>query len=226
MRPKPSNNSPPLFPALLDKGRDAARAALARAAAWAVPLVAVDATCGNGHDTCFLADCLSRYSQGNAYTVFSFDVQASALKTARRLAEKEGVADKVVFLQRGHEFFAEVLDKLLRTPAGEPSNETAPALAVVLYNLGFLPRSDKQVTTQKDTTLASLSAAAKHLAPGGLLAIHAYGGHPGGLEELEAVDAWCAGLPFDHWNVVRYSVCNKPRNPEALFLAEKRVAGL
>ena len=41
------------------------------------------------------------------------------------------------------------------------------------------------------------------------------------LDELAAVDAWCAALPFDEWTVAKYTLHNKTRNPEALFLAEK-----
>ena len=94
-------------------------------------------------------------------------------------------------------------------------------VAVAMYNLGFLPGGDRTLVTRKETTLISLSAALNALAPGGLLVVHAYGGHPGGRDEAEAVEAWFCGLDSALATVVRYTVCNKPRNPETLYLAEK-----
>ena len=94
--------------------------------------------------------------------------------------------------------------------------------AVVMYNLGFLPGSDKQVVTRTETTLLSLAAAVEALAPGGLLSVHAYGGHPGGLEELQAVDVWFRGLDSGAADTARYEFCNKARNPETLYLAAKK----
>ena len=91
-----------------------------------------------------------------------------------------------------------------------------------MYNLGFLPGSDKQVATRPETTLVSLAAAVAALAPGGLLSVHAYGGHPGGLEELSAVDRWFRGLESGTAAVARYEFCNKARNPEVLYLAVKK----
>ena len=196
-------------------------------------LAVVDGTCGNGHDTLFLAETLRAITH-KPHGVFAFDVQPEAI--AATLARLGALADGVSLLQESH---ARLLEELARTerypaslaglfphPAGgrRPDGNTAPApvrIAAAMYNLGFLPRSDKRITTSAASTLASLESAATLLVPQGLLAVHAYGGHPGGLEELEAVDAWHAALPFGEWTVARYALHNKARNPEALFLAEK-----
>jgi len=185
-------------------------------------LLAVDATCGNGHDTRFLARQLAACADGRAYSVLSFDIQQAALDSARILAEElpEAQRGAIFFLRQSHDR----LHAALREHQAEfLALGARPLLAVVMYNLGFLPRSDKRVTTMTGTTLASLEQATTALGLGGLLCVHAYGGHPGGLEELEAVEAWCCALPFAQWLVMRYAPCNKPHNPEALFLAWKRV---
>ena len=184
-------------------------------------LMAVDATCGNGHDACFLARHMAACAGDHAYSVLSFDIQQAALDSARVLAGElpEEQRGRLFFLRQSHDRLTEALHE---HQAEFLASGVRARLAVVMYNLGFLPRSDKRVTTMKDTTLASLEQAAAALAPDGLLCVHAYGGHPGGLEELEAVEAWCSGLPFADWLVMRYAACNKPRNPEVLFLAWKR----
>lgn len=186
-------------------------------------LVAVDATCGNGHDTLFLSKCLASRARGDAYSILSFDIQQAALDAARVLtgALPATQRERIFFLLRSHD---ELQDALQRHAEEILPPETAPKFAAAMYNLGFLPRSDRRIITRARSTLASLAQAAGTLAPGGLLCIHAYSGHPGGQTELEAVGAWCSRLPFDEWAVVRYSVCNKTRNPEVLFLAWRRTA--
>lgn len=218
---KPCNETGPL-PDLLSMGQSAVCAALDGfgSATPEAPLVAVDATCGNGHDTRFLLKALAARFADAACGLFSFDVQQAALDAARGVLVDCPAPwlERVFFLLRSHAELGAALEE--RQRAYFPS-EARPRLAIVMYNLGFLPRSDKQVTTQAASTLASLEQAAASLASGGLISIHAYGGHPGGREELEAVAAWCAELPCDEWTVVRYAVCNKTRNPESLFLAWK-----
>lgn len=226
-----------VLPDLPDMGRTAISAALERFAArppGAVRrhLLAVDATCGNGHDTLFLARALAAAVGPGAWSVLSFDVQPAALAAARLLLGECGVAapearkggvgeDNVYFLLQGHERLNEAL--AAHAAAHAASVECGrPELGAVMYNLGFLPRSDKRIITEKTTTLASLRQAAEALAPGGVLAVHAYAGHQGGSEEREAVAAWCAALPSSLWIAASYAVCNKPRNPETLFILEKR----
>jgi len=220
--PRKSSPDPGALPDLIGMGQAAVSAALTRCAARrpGSHLLALDATCGNGHDTYFLAQQLAANGV-QAYSVLSFDIQQAALDSARRFAAalSEAERGRIIFLRQSHDRLATVLHER-RTELCK-SGQSA-SLAVVMYNLGFLPRSDKRVTTRKDTTLASLDQAASALDSDGLLCVHAYGGHSGGLEELAAVETWCSGLPFAEWLVMRYAACNKARNPEVLFLAWKR----
>jgi SAM-dependent methyltransferase len=211
-------------------------------------LVAVDGTCGNGHDTRFLAQSLIRLAGHLHWSILAFDVQQAALDAARALLARcnlrefcrpdgqaegpwsgeapaaPGPAGEVRFLLRGHERLGDIF-ALHAAELADENRQGGPekaALAAVMYNLGFLPRSDRRIITRAQSTLCSLTQAAEALAPGGTLAVHAYGGHAGGREELAAVAAWFAALPHGSWEAGRYSLCNKPRNPEALFLALKR----
>ena len=214
------------FPDLAGLGRAAVASALTalREGSPGSHLTAVDATCGNGHDTLFLAEILASLPDiGARFSVLSFDVQAAALQAAGVLTGglPDAVRRRIFWLLQSHDTLRESLE---RFSAEGMVSGASPGLAAAMYNLGFLPRSDKQVTTTPPTTLASLAQAAAVLLPGGLICIHAYGGHPGGARELAAVEAWCADLPFEVWAVARYAVCDKKRNPEALFLAWKRIA--
>ena len=65
---------------------------------------AVDATVGNGHDTLFLA-----HQVGQSGTVYGFDIQETALDTAYRRLQEEGLAQRVSLYHAGHEAMAVVL---------------------------------------------------------------------------------------------------------------------
>ena len=214
----------PPFPSLLDAARHAASGALAAFAADGQPggILAVDATCGNGNDTLFLAERLFALTAASRrdWVVLGLDVQEAALESAKALLHSCPGRDRVRLVLTGHEHLAALLDDYARSETD--AGRAVPVTACVMYNLGFLPRSDKLVVTRTKSTLVSLEAAGAALSPGGLLIVHAYGGHAGGGEELAAVDAWCASLPYDGWLAARYAVVNKQRNPEALFLAQKR----
>lgn len=166
--------------------------------------VAVDGTAGNGHDTLFLARLV-----GARGKVHAFDVQPGALaRTAKRLAAA-GLEERVALHGRGHEELAAAL---------APHGACPPRITAAMFNLGFLPGSDRSVITRPGTTLAALDALLPLMAPGGVVSLHVYAGHPGGADEAGVLDCRLAGLDWDQWRVARYEFANKPRNPERLLL--------
>lgn len=207
-----------------------------------LPLTAVDATCGNGHDTLFLSRELAGLAGEFSFSwqVVSFDIQDMALESARARLTEVGLAMSVEFIKDSHEHMNRYLSGTLSlSPAEFQANTPVAALAgalakiragravsgqlaAVMFNLGYLPGGDKGLVTRPESTLPSLGEALEALAPGGILSVHAYGGHPGGLEEMEAVDDWFSTMPFSGGSVFRYEVCNKRSNPEKLFLVEKK----
>lgn len=128
----------------------------------------VDATVGNGHDTLFLAQLV-----GSTGRVVGFDIQEEALGSARqRLAKaSEGIGTVDLHLT-GHEKLA------VHVPTG---------VAVVMFNLGYLPGGDHEFTTKLDSTQEALQSAWELLREGGLVSVVCYRGHPGGYAEAEAV---------------------------------------
>ncbi len=134
----------------------------------------VDATAGNGHDTLVLAELV-----GEEGLVFAFDVQQAALENSHKRLEEAGLASRVRFFEEGHERMASRLPEPLHG-----------RLTAVVFNLGYLPGSDKRCITRPDTTLAALRQAVRLLRPGGIASVLAYRGHAGGLAESIAVSAF------------------------------------
>lgn len=160
---------------------------------------AVDATAGNGHDTLFLADGV-----GPGGRVYALDIQEeAALNTGKRL-EAAGLADRVTILIRGHQD----LDALVREPVD-----------AVMFNLGFLPGSDRSVITRPDTTREGINAALRILKPGGRLSVVVYTGHPGSREEAGEVAGLLARLDLREFNVQKMVFWNsRSDSPELYFV--------
>ena len=167
--------------------------------------VAVDATVGNGLDTCFLSGAV-----GPGGRVHGFDIQADALEQARRRLCGEGAPDNVVLHHAGHERMAELLPP-----------EVQGRLAVAMFNLGYLPGGDETLVTRAATTCAAVDAALSLMRTGGLVSLTMYTGHPGGRDEARAVGAHCAAIPKERARVMRCSMHNHPEAQVELLLIER-----
>lgn len=137
--------------------------------------VVIDATCGNGHDTLFLSQCV-----GDAGQVIACDLQKRAIEVTRQRCAKQ---DNIQFLIGDH---AVTLATLLK--------DHSDSVAAILFNLGYLPNGDKTRTTKIESTESALVTSLDLLRSGGLLSVLAYVGHPGGESEELAVRK-----QFDIW---------------------------
>lgn len=148
----------------------------------------VDATVGNGHDTVFLARRV-----GRAGRVLGFDVQTSAIVSTREQLRKRGLDERVILQLEGHENVGHRLKTLGWS-----------GIRIAMFNLGYLPGSDKRVVTHGDTTLCALGPCSDALLPRGAISIVAYRGHRGGEEEYHAVWNWARKLDSSRYQVMRY----------------------
>ncbi|MBK1882402.1 methyltransferase domain-containing protein [Luteolibacter pohnpeiensis] len=144
----------------------------------------IDATCGNGHDTLFLAE-----SVGETGKVLAFDVQDPAIEAARKRVAAAGCEDRVIFFRESH---ARLADR------AAPHSVTA-----VMFNLGYLPGNDHTVATGDDT-MEAIESAIMLLRSGGAISVICYPGHVGGAAEANAVEERLARLGDDKWRVVKY----------------------
>jgi tRNA A58 N-methylase Trm61 len=164
--------------------------------------LAIDATAGNGHDTAFLAECV-----GASGRVIAFDIQADAIDHARRHLGECGFAERVEFHQESHTRI---------------TTHTSPGtVAVVMFNLGYLPGGDHAIATNATYTLIAIEQAASVLKPGGLLCIVCYPGHAAGTSEAAAVEDKLASLTHEGWRVAAYKMCGTLKPAPFLILGCK-----
>jgi ubiquinone/menaquinone biosynthesis C-methylase UbiE len=163
--------------------------------------VAVDATCGNGKDTLFLAECV-----GPGGKVFAFDIQEAAIRNTHDLIKEKGFLDRVSLHQENHENILHIVD--------------VPVKAA-MFNLGYLPGGDHGVITKPDTTIKALEGLFTLLLPGGLVSVIAYTGHPRGEEEKKLVQGFLEEVEQRQFSVLHYRFVNQINHPPQLFLIEK-----
>ena len=148
----------------------------------------VDATVGNGNDTVFLARRV-----GRAGRVLGFDVQKRAIVSTRERLRERGLDERVILQLEGHENVGHRLKTLGWS-----------GIRIAMFNLGYLPGSDKRILTHGDTTLSALGPCSDALLPRGAISIVAYRGHRGGEEEYDAVWNWTKQLDSSRYQVMRY----------------------
>ena len=162
----------------------------------------LDATCGNGNDTVFLAKKV-----GPRGHVVALDIQKAAIIETEEKLRRNNLLDRVTLIQSDHSSSEVIKENTFKA---------------IMFNLGYLPGGDHSVTTTKETTEMALITAVSSLLSGGVLTIVSYSGHISGLDEQGAVAQWASKL--DRTNHA-YMVTEFPKintNPPLLFVIEKR----
>lgn len=162
----------------------------------------LDATAGNGYDTLFLAEQV-----GDNGLVYAVDCQNDAIEATRKRLNDNSLAHRVSFLHGSHAELHTLLPQQNRLQ-----------LSAAMFNLGYLPGSDKTVITTGHTTIHALDTLIDFLAPTAIISIAVYTGHQGGAQEHEMVHNWCAKLPPNEFRSLNLSVLNVARNPPHLYI--------
>jgi len=158
--------------------------------------IAIDATIGNGHDTYKLLNAV-----GEKGFVYGFDIQEKAIEnTEKTIAD---FSNYKLFLE-SHEN----IDKIKNVD-------------LIIYNLGYLPGSNKNKMTLKKSTIISLEKAVKILNPKGIIIVVSYLGHENSKEEREAVDEFMKNLDQKNFKVEKREFYNQKNNPPITYLIEK-----
>ena len=158
----------------------------------------VDASAGNGHDTLFLAEKVTASGK-----VYAFDIQAQAISATSALLRSKNI-DWVELIHADHADLAKLIPQSCH-------------LRAAVFNLGYLPRADKSVTTRASSTLAALKASLALLAHPAMISIMVYRAHPGGEDEYREISAWAESLACDRFAIKSYSVPNT-RNPAPVLV--------
>ncbi|MGX7173276.1 class I SAM-dependent methyltransferase [Enterococcus ratti] len=164
----------------------------------------IDATMGNGYDTLFMAKIVGKNGH-----VYSFDIQKKALLSTKRKLEEQELTNCVSLFLQGHETLGDTLSVKQPIKAG-------------IFNLGYLPKSDKSIITLPETTKLAMKEILKRLVPRGRMIIVVYYGHTGGKAEMDMVQKFCQNLPQEQYNVLKYQFINQKNHPPILYCVEKK----
>lgn len=157
----------------------------------------IDATCGNGKDTLFLATLLLKNPCDSG--VIAIDLQATAIEKTKTLCPFH----PIYFFCQSHETF--------------PQIAYLKPIRLIVYNLGYLPGSNKKIKTLSSTTLISLKNALSILLPGGAISITCYPGHQEGAEEEAMLLEMAEQLNPRLWNVTYHKRLNCLSAPSLLL---------
>jgi len=160
---------------------------------------AVDATCGNGHDSKILASLVS--------TLYLFDIQNQAIQATKE-ALKDSKAE-LHFYEMCHSKMKDVI------PQG--------TVKLIVYNLGYLPGSDKTIKTSPQTTLESVQSSLELVTPGGMISITCYPGHSEGAQEEKELVDFARSLCPKSWCVSFEQILNRNQAPSLLIFQKAKL---
>jgi len=161
----------------------------------------IDATCGQGFDALKL---IQKIPEGHLY---AFDIQDEAIKSTQKKLE---LFKNFSLIQQSHETF--------------PNEIQEGSIKLIVYNLGYLPKTDKTITTKRESTLKSLQNAMKLLAKGGVVSIMCYPGHEEGMHEMEAIFEYVKKLNKFEYLCSSHQLINRDRAPCWVLIQKKKEA--
>jgi|SRR5690625_3554260 len=123
---------------------------------------AVDMTLGNGNDTLYLAKHVNH--------VYAFEIQKQGIENSIKLLNKNNISNYTIF-NESHENVDKINNKY----------------EVAIFNLGYLPGSDKTITTTYSTTINTLSKLIENESTK-IIAIVVYRGHDNSKESDYLLD--------------------------------------
>ncbi|MCT4597630.1 MAG: class I SAM-dependent methyltransferase [Vallitalea sp.] len=162
----------------------------------------IDATVGNGFDTVFLAE-----SVGENGTVYGFDIQSIAINLTKEKLNENKLNERVVLIEDSHEYVNKYVNDNIK---------------VAMFNLGYLPKGDKNVITKPDSTIKAIEKILDLLESGGLISIIAYYGHKGGMEEKDSVSKFLRELDSNKYDIISIKYENRVKNAPIIYLVRKK----
>ncbi|SDY90142.1 class I SAM-dependent methyltransferase [Tindallia californiensis] len=164
---------------------------------------AIDATAGNGLDTLFL---LRSINPGGYLT--AFDIQALALENTENRIKTFFNNDKPNY-QLIHDSHANIAQYIK-----EPVH-------VAVFNLGYLPGENHQITTSWNELKKALMMLTDGLiVPGGIISLTVYSGHEGGKHEQSNIFRYIKTLAPEKFNIHVTRKWNTVKPSPVLILIE------
>ena len=163
--------------------------------------VAVDFTMGNGHDTEFLSKTVGEFGH-----VFAFDIQEQALASTEEHLKSSGCPENYTLILDSHHNVKKYGDVPFK--AG-------------MFNLGYLPGSDKSVTTMRKTTLPAIEAAISLMARDAVIIVAIYPGHPEGEAEGKEICEYLSSISRHKICATQVKILNSPTSPFFIVIESK-----
>ena len=162
---------------------------------------AVDFTMGNGHDTEFLSKTV-----GENGKVYAFDVQEQAVRSTAENLKAAGCPENYTLILDSHHNVKKYVEGPIK--AG-------------MFNLGYLPGSDKTVTTMRETTLPAIEAAISLMDKDAIILVAVYPGHAEGEAEGKMICEYLSGLSRHKVCATRINILNSPTSPFFIIIESK-----
>ena len=160
--------------------------------------ICVDMTIGNGNDTLFLCNICK--------FVYGFDIQQCAIDNTTNLLNNNHKNNYELFLT-SHENVDQFVKEKVKA---------------FIYNLGYLPKGDKSIATNYDSTIVSINKALNLLDNKGIIVLVIYSGHKQGEIESIEVEKYVKNLSQKEYEVVKYQFINQINNPPYDIVIERK----
>lgn len=154
----------------------------------------IDATMGNGHDTCLL----SRLA-GSRGHVYAFDIQPQAVENTRRRLIQEHCPENYTLLCQSHTN----LDTYV----------SPESVSLITFNFGYLPGGDHKLSTSAKSSVLAIQKGLPLLKRGGRMVLCIYSGGDTGFEERDAILSFLKTLPSREYLVIKSDYYNRPNHP-------------
>lgn len=163
-------------------------------------MVFIDATCGRGNDTIYMANLLKDVGH-----VYSYDIQQEAIDYTNNLLNEYKI-DNVTLKLKSHEFIDEI------------------DIDLIIFNLGYLPNGDKSITTNKESTIAGLKKmiTLMELNQDMMIILVIYPGHEEGLKESNLINDYVLSLPKNKYLISKYQNYNRPSAPYIINIVKDK----
>ena len=159
--------------------------------------VAVDMTVGNGFDSKNILEILQPEK------LYCFDIQKEALENSRTLLEKYSNCELI--LENHKNFYKYVKENI----------------DFAIYNLGYLPKGDKYITTNAEDVEESLKKLLEKLNSKGVIFITFYIGHSAGQIESLEISKFLQNLNQKEYTILKFTFENQKNNPPYVVMIQK-----
>lgn len=158
--------------------------------------IVCDFTLGNGNDTKF-------FLNKNVKKIYAFEIQKDVIENT-----KNNIIDyRIEYICDGHQNL---------------NNYINESIDAGIFNFGYCPKGDKNITTKKDTSLEAIDKALHILNVKGRLVLVCYIGHEEGKQEADAILKYCKELDSHYYEVLHINMENRKNCPYILCIEKIR----